>query len=261
MQEATAVTELAEFLRFIGSLPEPDKVARALTLGPLGGFEATSALICLALSEGELNLVGSYGYPQEAIDRFRVMPVNIDLPLTRAFRRSESVVVPAPQLIEQYPVLSIDEPLLDDSVRQPTSSVHVAASPIVSEGVTCGVFGFVVDHEPSWGAGDHGILGGLGAALGLWATHPASNLIGNSRRFGEQIESPLLLRPRQVRILQMVEAGKSNAAIAAALGFSESTIKQEIQRMNRMFRSPDRATTASRARELGLLDEVAPAAS
>lgn len=246
-----ACASLAQFLTFVGAHPEPDKVARALTLGPLGGLEANSGLIALAMTEAELHVVGAYGFPQEALDRYRVMPTSVDLPLTRAFRTGDVVVVPAPELTAQYPVLSIDEEMLDTSARTPEGLVHVVSCPVVSEGVTCGVFGFVIDHEPHWGQVERSLLSGLSSAIGLWATHQATDLLRPTR--AESSDSPLLLRPRQIQILELVEIGKSNGAIASILGFSESTIKQEIQRMNRIFRSSDRLTTAQRARELGLL--------
>jgi DNA-binding NarL/FixJ family response regulator len=60
---------------------------------------------------------------------------------------------------------------------------------------------------------------------------------------------------RQKQILRLVEVGKSNTGIALALGYSVSTIKQELQRVMRAMGVSDRTEAAARARSLGLLTD------
>jgi DNA-binding NarL/FixJ family response regulator len=63
------------------------------------------------------------------------------------------------------------------------------------------------------------------------------------------------LTPRQCDILALVLCGWTNADIGARLGYSESTVKQEVQRAARILDAPDRMAAARRARGLGLLGE------
>ena len=94
------------------------------------------------------------------------------------------------------------------------------------------------------------MLRAVSSALGLWMHHPDKGL------FVDDAPADAALTDRQVRILRLVAAGRSNAAIAAYLGYSPSTVKQELQRVRVLLETVDRDASARRARELGLLPEI-----
>ena len=50
-----------------------------------------------------------------------------------------------------------------------------------------------------------------------------------------------------------VALGERNREIASALGLSDSTVKQEVQKVMRTMRTSDRLIAAERARTLGLM--------
>jgi len=64
----------------------------------------------------------------------------------------------------------------------------------------------------------------------------------------------LNLDGRQLEILRLVEQGRSNASIAFTLGYSESTVKQDLQRAMKVLRTKDRLDAAIQARSLGMQD-------
>lgn len=61
------------------------------------------------------------------------------------------------------------------------------------------------------------------------------------------------LSARQLEILRLMSAGKTNAAIARELGYSESTVRQETMVIYRALGVDGREGAAARAVEWGLL--------
>ena len=115
-------------------------------------------------------------------------------------------------------------------------------------------FGGITRSKRQWNSLDFATLYGISSALGLWMTHPDSPSPRSDRlqRTGHGL---LHLTDRQQQILRLVELGKSNTSIAMTLGFSSSTIKQELQRVTRSTGATDRLDAVARARSLGLLTD------
>ena len=156
-------------------------------------------------------------------------------------------------MVADTPALAIDrhiwDPFLDRVGRRDAVCV-----PITSGGRPVGAIALLCTPRTSWGPADLAILEAVGAALGLWATHPGSGVTtALAPGAAEPDGNVLKLTDRQIAILRLAEDGASNSAIAAALGYSISTVKQEIQRVLRTLRAVDRAAAAERARGLGLL--------
>ena len=85
-------------------------------------------------------------------------------------------------------------------------------------------------------------------------THPSS-CIGT--RLTEPVttdhDGGLQLSTRQHAVLRLLAQGKTNDSIAATLGVSVSTVKQDVQRLLRAMRSPDRKVAVQHAIALGIL--------
>lgn len=67
------------------------------------------------------------------------------------------------------------------------------------------------------------------------------------------VASDVDLSARQLRILELLALGKTNRWIAADLGFSESTIRQETLRLYRALAVNSRVDAVVVAREIGLI--------
>jgi len=59
--------------------------------------------------------------------------------------------------------------------------------------------------------------------------------------------------PRQLEILQLLNAGESNIAVSERLGFSQSTVEQELQRITKRLRERNRSEAVARAIEFNLM--------
>jgi DNA-binding CsgD family transcriptional regulator len=64
---------------------------------------------------------------------------------------------------------------------------------------------------------------------------------------------PLVVTPRQLQILNLIKAGKTNHQIAEMLGCSPWTIKNHIQAILRKLGSNTRTHAITRAMSLGVL--------
>lgn len=173
------------------------------------------------------------------MDRYAVVPLSVPSPMGEAYLNSEVTVLPLHDLPTKYEVVRID-PEIWGQMADRFGEGDVVHVPITAQGTTLGVLGFYTNERRAWTLKDISYLEGLCAAVGIWRPVGATMLV---------------LSDRQRVIVRLAEAGKSNAAIAMALGYSSSTVKAEVQRVLRALKVSDRGTAAARARELGLFDE------
>ena len=241
---------LPQFLRFLNALPPPSAVARALQLGPLAPLDF-GAVGLVRLTGETLEVLGTHGYTQEEINRYFRMPIGVTTPFTRAIKHSEVLVDEMDQLLDAFDALRIDEDLWL-GIKERFGSGYVVSAPIVLQGTALGAFGGITRSKRMWTSLDFALFDGLSAALGLWMTNPLTELPVPDRLVTHRDDS-IHLTERQRRILSLVEAGRSNTSIAQSLGYSVSTIKQELQRAMRATRARDRMEAARRARDLQLL--------
>jgi DNA-binding CsgD family transcriptional regulator len=243
---------LLPFLRYLGTFPDPDGVARAMAKGPLGCFDALAANLMIAGDE-DLVAISSHGFSLDGAERYRGISLRADLPICISVRENRTIVTGTGTLLDDFQALALDRDLWE-GLRDRIGSGEVVSVPIASQGAVVGAYGFIAPSREAWTVDDYALLDGIGAALGIWLTNPASRLGGSGGAAGHVLTEQLHLGERQVQILRMVERGKSNAAIAATLGYSESTVKQELQRVLRTLRIDDRHAAVARAREIGLLE-------
>ena len=241
---------LPQFLRFLNALPSPSAVARALQLGPLAPLDF-GAVGIVRLTGETLEVLGTHGYTQEEINRYFRMPMGVATPFTRAINHSEVLVDEMDELLEAFDALRIDEDLWLNIMRR-FGSGHIVSAPIVLQGTVVGAFGGITRSKRAWTSLDFALFDGLSAVLGLWMTNPLTELPTPDRLVTNK-DNIIHLTERQKRILSLVETGRSNTSIAQSLGYSVSTIKQELQRAMRATRARDRMEAARRARELLLL--------
>jgi DNA-binding CsgD family transcriptional regulator len=238
-------------LRTIGSTPHPDEIARSIVDAFAETFTVTSAAI-LTLRGRRLVVFGLYGYPDSEIAAMRVLPVDGDYPISRALREGEVIIDPVRDVSDRYAAgRRLGGSWPGTQARCPDGTlVHV---PIVNRGLPVGGFGLVCETERDWDPVEVAALDAIAHALGLWLTHEDGGLPL------EEPSAPRALTSRQVAILTLVAEDRSNTDIADLLGYSESTVKQEMQRILRSLEVGGRREAASRATALGLLREQAPA--
>lgn len=240
---------LPQFLRFLSTLPAPDNVARALLLGPLSVFDTGAVSITQVRGEA-LELNGTSGYTSGEVDGYWRVPLSVPTPFSRCVREAEVIVE---EVTTNFEALQVDEGLWQGFMDR-LGMGQVISAPIVFQGTVIGAFGGITRSKRQWNSLDFALLDGISSALGLWMTHPDTPTLRTDRLHRRDAGFQHLTQ-RQLQILRLVEVGKSNTAIALALGYSVSTIKQELQRVMRNMGVSDRSGAAERARSLGLLTD------
>lgn len=243
---------LPQFLRFLANLPAPDNVARALLLGPMSTLDTGAVSITQVRGEA-LELNGTYGYTPGEVDGYWRVPLSVPTPFSRCVREAEVVIDEIEEVTTRFEALQVDEGMWQGFMDR-FGVGQVISAPIVFQGTVIGAFGGITRSKRRWTSLDFALLDGISSALGLWMTHPDTPTTRTDRLLRRD-EGILHVTQRQQQILRLVEIGKSNTAIALALGYSVSTIKQELQRVMRNMGVSDRVDAAARARSLGLLTD------
>jgi len=241
---------LPQFLRFLAALPNPDAVARSLQLGPLALFDFGAMSIVRVVND-TLVLTGAHGYTHEEIDRYYQVPLTMPTPFSRCVQESEVLIDEIETVLDSFSALKMDEDFWNGFMAR-MGVGQVVSAPILSQGIVIGVYGGITRTKREWTSQDIALINGLSAALGLWMTNPDAP-VPRPDRLENQKSAAICLSPRQQQILMLVEEGHSNASISHTLGFSVSTVKQELQKAMRATRVTDRSHAATRARELNLL--------
>lgn len=245
-----------QFLRFVGSHPEPGRVAEAVTRGPLAAVHAKSTVIWQVIDSTHLHMVGSFGTAAKSEVRFSRVPLSLSFPACDAVLDQRVLVQSWLQLSQTYPVLLLDGDVWERNREQAPNGGMITA-PIVS-GTSCiGAWGTHVTALPDRSARTDEVVQSVTAALSLWLAHPHTPLVDLPSAGVD--EEPVALTPRQCHLLVLVLDGLTNAEIAERLHTSRSTVKQDLQRATRSMRASDRFVAASRAQELGLLAGTTPA--
>jgi DNA-binding CsgD family transcriptional regulator len=241
---------LPELTRVLSSTPHPDEVAAALVEGPGRQFGAVSAAMLWA-REGRLIVLGLHGWLADELSGLDSIPRDVAYPVARAFREGEVLIDPMRTTGERYPALLADGVRWQHTMARFPDGVLISG-PITAQGRSVGAYAMTGPVDRDWTTLDLALLSAVSSALGLWMAHPDTGLAVDDDAEGSEIE----LSERQRRILLLVETGRTNHSIAVTLGYSASTVKQELRRLMVLLGTPDRDASARQARTLGLLGEA-----
>lgn len=244
------LTSVAALLRTLAEAPDPGTVADAVVDSFRDSLDVRAAAILVARPPLMVVFALS-GLPTEQATVFESLPLDGDYPGTRAFYEAEVIIDPVIRLPELYAAMA-SPTSRGRALLAAYPDGQLASAPIIGGGRTLGSFTAVSDVERSWSTLDLAALSTIGHALGMWLTHPDSGL-------PDEFAAPRAgLSARQADILERVAQGLGNAAIAADLGFSESTVKAEIGRAMRALGVDSRTAAAERALAAGLVTRATP---
>jgi DNA-binding NarL/FixJ family response regulator len=232
MNELQVLEHVAELCATSNSAAE---LCRKLVHSQVIGREAVGAVIYLVTQTGDLDLVGSYGkYPLlgEGVSIWSDNPISKAAttlnPQVSKIEANDELTYP----VSAFPILKGTEPVGVISMLRTSDKYMISnllPGPIVK---TLGnTFGIWLD------------------SLGLKPGNGNGNGNGNHHSSGDLTE-------RQLEILRLMAAGKTNAQIASELILSESSIRQETVRIYRALGVGTRAEAARKGLNLGLIDRI-----
>ena len=242
-----ADSSLAALLRMLADVPDPDTVAATIAGGALHPFRPAVVVIGFVRPHQQvLTLDGLSGADPEVRRVYAALPLDTDSPPIRCVRTNSVVITPMSQVADEYPLVA---PYLDAS---PTAGEgEQVLAPLRYRGDVVGVLGLEFAHriDEPWHL--RSALGTVSGPLAMWAVL--------RRELEDRAEVPprrrdrrLAITERQKQIVALVRQGRTNAQIAAEIGFSVPTVKSELNRLSALLGASSRTDLADRATRAGL---------
>lgn len=238
-------------LSYLASKPTLDDVAQFLVLDIFREHKPRAALISIFDSSGNVTAAGSFGLASDVVRALRRMSLWDRSPAVDAIRDGEPLVLnDRDSLLGQYPWLENHDGLLNPTMVWPLTlgtqrlgSLQMQFADPVSRDAVAPVFKATAP-----------ILG-LYVSLRSAAVTPTETERPHvaPRSGNGQVEAEL--SPRQVRILHLLAEGMTNPQIAARIGFSDSTVRQETMAIYRFLGADGRREAVHIAGLRGLLNE------
>jgi DNA-binding CsgD family transcriptional regulator len=245
----------AEFLRLLCSQPDGNAVAFALMNGPCAAYQALACAIYLVNGERtHLALAGECGFSSEALARYQLISLHVDIPGAQAFRSGDSLVIRGHEAEERFPLLSA----FFDS--QPAGrECDWICLPLTYLGAGLGTIVIACPTGFDWGWTEQAHFAGFAAAVSLWARIQQSEPAYSSTPVRRVRSGSVDLSERQLQVLAGIRLGKPNKVIARELGYSVSTIKAEVQEILACLGAANRREAIARAQQAAIpLPEAIP---
>ncbi len=247
-----APAALSRFLRFLSASPEGGAVAEAAVHGPLTSLDARATTI-FAAQGSDLVLAGDYGFTPEFLERFHTLSISSPFGMCQAYRQGE--VIERISGVEDEWIGDYDRELIAASLLSPEGEALTSTSvPIMSKGRSIGVWNLVTPAGAALDRSAFTHLDAVSASIGMWMALREKDRTSTPTLRRERLSPHARITGRQLEVLRLLGAGKTNLQISVRLGFSDSTVKKEVQQIMVYLNVHDREAAVARAREIGLLD-------
>lgn len=258
---------MLRMVRFLMARPTCAQICQEITLDLLSGHAPRSVVLALFGADGALHVVGEFGLaPREAVARSTVSLWD-GQPMADAVRTGEPILIDDPMAL-----LNREERIIGLG----TEARSLVAWPLSLPSQRVGVLQVSFAGPPD-ATRLRGDLTGAAAVLALYLSLlttisalpdraveamgaadpgrslPLGDFAGLHVRGDGRKPAPSRLSPRQEEILTLMSHELTNAQIAARIGFSESTVRQETMVLYRYFGVGGRQEAVAQARERGML--------
>lgn len=236
---------MSDLIAFLAERPTPDQVAQFLVLQSLKEFGPRAALICIFFSDGSVHAVGSFGLPQDAVRGVQRRSLWDDTPAVNAIREGNPVIrngatahkqdfaTTKSHIDHEFP--NIAWPLVAGNQRVGSLQIHFSES-FDSDGIS-------------------ETLDDLSGLIGLYLVFQNLNHGSAYTEMKQPTHSSLEnLTDRQMQILQLLAQGMTNPQIAARIGYSDSTVRQETMAIYRHLGVSGRRDAVDMATMRGILE-------
>lgn len=245
------IERLSLLAQALVSAPDWSELARLLVLRIFDSWGCTAAAFFVPAANRSMSLDAAYGYSDEQATSFHYLAPNSEPVLEQVLHSDELLWFSDPE--------ELAEVTGDQALSVPGAAAMIVM-PISRLGIPERILVLSFDeHLPSNPASEPFVaairnLLELHGGAADWAAR-SNGAHGNGDIVEERpnVASDVDLSARQLRILELLALGKTNRWIAADLGFSESTIRQETLRLYRALAVNSRVDAVVVAREIGLI--------
>lgn len=237
------------FMRLLADIPSGDDVARAMRHGPLAMYPVSLvALYSVNEDRSMSRLCGASGMSETARREFAAAPINLSSPGGVVALTGEHLWLTGPDIAERFPLMA---PVVSkEEWYVGGSSVCL---PVTSRGFVAGTLlvTFSGRVERSWAM--YELLQTLCQSLAPWLVLRSRDKLPVPPPSVRQ--SRLIVSPREMEVLRLVDEGRTNAGIAEDLGYSEATVRADLLRLSKLLDVHGRRDVVRRAKELGVYPE------
>lgn len=236
---------LCNLITYLASQPTMDKLAQYLVLDAFVDFEPRGALISGFDVNGHVHALGSFGFEADVVRGLQHLSVWDHAPAVDAIRFGQPLIMAdGDEVRSRYPWLSEHPALLQPTVAWPLGlgieRLGAVQMQFLQAPLLDAVSGRFEECMPL-----------VALYLGLASTTAPSVGNGEVKHDGSP-DGPL--SERQLAVLHMLAKGMTNPQIAARIGFSDSTVRQETMQIYRYLGASGRREAARIAAMRGLLD-------
>lgn len=242
---------MVTLLSYLASKPTLDEVAQFLVLDSFREHKPRTSLISVFDSSGNVSAAGSFGYAPDVVRALKRMSLWDRSPAVDAIRDGEPLHLnDRSSLVAEYPWLENHEGLLNPTIAWPLTLGTQRLGSLQMQFAESVKYD---DVAPTFSS----IAPILGLYLSLRASAPTvsegETLASPPRSGNGQVETELTAR--QLRIVHLLAEGLTNPQIAARIGFSDSTVRQETMAIYRFLGADGRRDAVHIAGLRGLLNE------
>ena len=231
---------LADLAKTVLEEPKPEQFLAHIVNRTLAPIDGRGAVLGVIEREGFLDLQGTYGYSNKAVEPFMRIPLWTPMPLTDAARTGEANVFhTAKDIVAKYPHLK-------DAANE--DGVTVSA-PVLFRNTVIGVLGFTSLKAPSKDFQKSEATQGVLSLCGLYIRNLLANKAENNKDYAANIKT---LTTRQKQIINLFKEDLTTDQMAERLKYSSSTIKQDIIKIYAIFGVNNRSAVVELAEKAGL---------
>lgn len=241
-----AAPQMSALEAYLITRPDPDDLARWLTLELFAQWQARAAYLGQVRSDGQLHRTGSFGFSDETVAGMSSLSLWDAMPMTRVLPSAEPLVLNRASHARA-------------GYAWPEGSawtrLGVLAASVPGDGSPAGSWLVLMDGDPPFKGEMARLAGDVSRALALvWSgeSEVRGALRGTATRSGAGTGSGQLT-DRQIAIVQLMGEGLTNNEIAERIGFSVSTVRQEGMAIFRFFGVGTRVEAVAAAQQAGLV--------
>jgi DNA-binding CsgD family transcriptional regulator len=246
---ATNHQSVLKLITYLASQPTMDRLAQFLVLEALHDYGSRGALISKFDNDGRVHAMGSFGFANHVVRGMQHLSLWDRAPFVDVIRDGAPLFFSDGAAIEmQYPWLAKQDELLLPTVAWPLALGEERLGALQIQFSAAPDEGKLASH-----------LASLAPVIALYVGflngdhEPIQPSPNGHARLQEVSDGPLT--DRQKTILRMLAAGMTNPQIAARIGFSDSTVRQETMAIYRHLGATGRRDAARIAAMRGLLEE------
>jgi DNA-binding CsgD family transcriptional regulator len=236
------LTLVSEFLSFLTTVPSPSELAQVLTLKTLGAFEARSTGILGIDSKGHIELIGHFNFDAKSLSSISNFSVWEENAITKCIKSGKAHVLDANDRVE-FSLNSTEKQLLAPINIRETCMGALLVSCSKKSPEKCNKFVETITKP-------------IAQYLRAWQLENSQNSNPSLAPIGAGFQMSSM-KVRQIEILNHMRDGLTTQQIAVRLGFSRSTIHQEIILIYRLLGVHNKHEALQKAFSAGLIESKA----